>query len=1216
MTIIKNSIATLFLGVILGLTVYGAGNVHQRPLGGGVAMRSPGDAPVGGASAGSVYHHMPLYFEANRGQAPAPVRFLSRGPDYDLYLTPGGPVLALHRGTRAAVIRMHLAGGNADPQVTGHDRQPGTVSYLHGKDPGAWQEGVPVYRRVAYPSVYPGIDLVFHGRGDQLEYDFTVDAGADPGAIRMDYSGVRLLRIDAAGRLHLVTDHGEVIQHPPVAYQVIDGERHGVASRYVLGDTRQVGFAVSDYDRRRALIIDPVLSFSGYFGGSGDERGFAVASDAAGSVYITGRTESVDFPATAGDTTCGTVIDCTQNTVSDTFDGTVLNAKHPNMWQATGTVTQNDALTVTTAAAPGSRAGVTLTPTLPGNLDVHVSLSGLNESDKSTGMELQLGAKTYDFTVTSSGTTQSYTVSDGGGCSASTPIAAAAVDFEDTAELRVVRTGTTLTFMAYSLANALVKTYELIGSCAGVATADATLQLFVESAAAAAKTSGFDDFYATESTGSPDAFVMRLDNGGSTLGYAAYLGGGSQDEGLGIAVDTTGNAYVTGRTYSADFPVTAGAFATQCPDTNGDGQCDGGGDAFIARLDAAGAVSYATYLGGCFDDAANAIAVDGSDNVYVAGYSESAQDSAASSTAATCVNEFPLKNAIQTTNKGRKDAFVAKLNPAGAGAADLVYSTFLGGAYADEALGIAVSSGGVAYVTGYTASSDFPVVPASGAYQTTLGNDVPGATAGYDAFVTKINAAGNALVYSTYLGGSAYEYGQGIAVDATGNAYVAGWTSSADFPTASPLQATNDGSYDAFVAKINLAGSALVYSTYLGGLDTDAAQGIAVDAGGNALITGYTTSRDFLISLLRDVQPNLATPLTTLNNLDNYVMNNLSTDDLAQALVQIDPTLSLTAMKALSRSDLIGKIFDEFYGTPNKEGLLVSKLHAIQTGLAGSSDAVLVKLNAAGSTVTEATYLGGGDEDYGTGIALDSAGNPYITGYTVTNDPDTVSGRSEAQNFPATDATNLGLKTYGADNNREEDLFLAKVDDGDVDVSVTLTDNAAGAVDPGSNVTYTATVSNVGAVTANGVVLTETLQIGLNLVSAAAGQGSCAPSAADITTFTNVVTCRLGSLAGGASTTVTVVATASPAGTTLGNEADVSVLATNTGNRTATTDVAVGVNVPLQAARTCDISSTKPTGCSVPELGGADPGSLAALAASLMLYCAVRRRRARRSHGS
>ena len=599
----NNAVATLFLGVILGLTIYGVAYVTHSPQGGGLSGQ-PLRSAHAAVSHGTVYHRLPLYFEANRGQAPASVRFMSQGPDYGLYLTPSGPVLALHHNRPSAapaLVRMKLLGSNDAVRMSGRHRQRATVNYIQGNDPRHWRRGVPVYGQVAYSSVYPGIDLVFHGRADRLEYDFSVAPNADPDAIRMAFSGVDNMRLDQAGRLHLITRQGEVVQQAPVAYQMINGVRRPVASRYVMHGNRQVAFDVTGYDPRRALIIDPVLSFSTFIGGGGDDRGWAIARDSSdGSVYVTGRTASVDFPAiavfpaTTAYPNCGSAVGCSQNQMSDTFTGATLDA---SKWTAGGSVTQNDKLTVTTAAATNDNAGVTTTAAMQSNFDAHVSLSSLKETNKNTGMAVQIGATTYTFQVSSSTTNQDYVFTDGGGCTGTTAIAATATDFEDTAELRIVRTGTTLSFMAYSLANPILKTYVLVGTCSGVSTADATLQLFTKTTDAAAKTSVFDDFYASEGNGSPDAFVMRLDNGGTTLSYATYLGGSNEDEGLAIAAGG-GAAYVTGRTYSADFPVTAGAYDTQCPDTNGDLQCDNGADAFVAKLDSAGTVAYATYLGG------------------------------------------------------------------------------------------------------------------------------------------------------------------------------------------------------------------------------------------------------------------------------------------------------------------------------------------------------------------------------------------------------------------------------------------------------------------------------------------------------------------------------------------------------------------------------------------------------------------------------------------
>ncbi len=382
-----------------------------------------------------------------------------------------------------------------------------------------------------------------------------------------------------------------------------------------------------------------------------------------------------------------------------------------------------------------------------------------------------------------------------------------------------------------------------------------------------------------------DAFATKLDPTGSTLLYSTFLGGSNGDSGAGIAVDSTGNAYVTGLTSSTDFPTTAGAFQTVY----------GGGnsDVFIAKLNPAGsALVYSTYLGGSDSENGAGIAVDSSDNANIGGETCSANfptanafqplykgncdafiaklnptgsgliystyvggtqtdaayaiavDSlgAAFITGATCsdAGDFPLKNSLEDENAGPPDfpcdAFVTKTGPDGT----LAYSTFLGDAGQDAGYGIAVDSQGFAYVTGFTSSTAFLLTP--GAYKTTCGT---GGTCA-DAFVSKLSVEGSALVYSTFLGGGDVDTGTAIAVDINENAYVTGWTRSTDFPTANPVQAAHGGGpRDAFVVKLNQSGTGLIFSSYLGGNDDDAGNGIAVDGSGNMYVTGATTSINF-----------------------------------------------------------------------------------------------------------------------------------------------------------------------------------------------------------------------------------------------------------------------------------------------------------------------------------------------------------------------------------
>jgi hypothetical protein len=309
--------------------------------------------------------------------------------------------------------------------------------------------------------------------------------------------------------------------------------------------------------------------------------------------------------------------------------------------------------------------------------------------------------------------------------------------------------------------------------------------------------------------GDLDVFVTKLSNSGNSLVYSTYLGGGGLEGGEDIAVDGSGSAYVTGGTRSTDFP-TLNPYQTY----QGGGSL--GDNAFVTKLSIAGNdLIYSTYLGGGNNDYALDIAVDGSGNAYVTGATES--------------SNFPTLNPYQT-HQGGIDVFVTELSSTGS---SLVYSTYLGGGGEDRGFGIAVDGSGNAYVMGETYSSNFPTL---NPYQTDQGGD--------DVFVTKLSSTGDSLVYSTYLGALGEDRGFDIAVDGSGNAYVTGLTTSADFPTLNPYQ-TYQGTEDVFVTKLSNSGNSLVYSTCLGGGNRDVGFGLAIDGSGNAYVTGFTESSDF-----------------------------------------------------------------------------------------------------------------------------------------------------------------------------------------------------------------------------------------------------------------------------------------------------------------------------------------------------------------------------------
>ncbi|MGH9352836.1 MAG: SBBP repeat-containing protein, partial [Terriglobia bacterium] len=408
--------------------------------------------------------------------------------------------------------------------------------------------------------------------------------------------------------------------------------------------------------------------------------------------------------------------------------------------------------------------------------------------------------------------------------------------------------------------------------------------------------------------GASNVFITELKPDGTGLVFSTYVGGAGYDKGTGIALDSSGNVYVTGYTSSANFPTTTGVLQKSY-------QGGGNSEAFVLKLNAGGAaLGYATYLGGSHGDFAYGIAVDSGGNAYVTGSTQS--------------SNFPVSVPLQKSLAGGSDAFVAKLNPQGA---SLVYSTFLGGLEADAGQAIAVDSAGEAVVTGFTLSTNFPTQsPLQG-----------GSGGGGDAFVAKLNAAGSSLVYSTYLGGSGEDRGLGVAVDAAGDAFVAGSTQSPVFPTTQGAYQTQPGGgTDAFVAELNPAGSQLLYSTLLGGSGNDQANGIALDSAGNAYVVGSTSSPNF----------------PTANPLQVALGDGACASTCSNAFVSV--------------------------------------------------------LNPKGIALVYSTYLGGNGPDYGQTVAVDSSGSAYVAGTTASS------------TFPATGGVFQG--TY-AGSGASGNGFIAKV---------------------------------------------------------------------------------------------------------------------------------------------------------------------------------------------
>ncbi|HXM95019.1 MAG TPA: SBBP repeat-containing protein [Candidatus Dormibacteraeota bacterium] len=745
----------------------------------------------------AAYGKLPLAFEKNQGQTTHEVQYISHGEGYGLFLTTQEAVLLLRhsnpphasplhrtatiRDSRSAgqaektsIVRIHFEGANSAPQIEASDRLPGKVNYFIGSDPKDWHADIPSYARVKYTGVYPGIDLVFYGNQSRLEYDLVVAPGADPSAIKMNLDGANKLRINANGDLVLSVSGGEVELQKPVVYQQVNGTRHEIAGRYLLAGKHDVSFAVANYDRSEPLVLDPVLNYSSYLGGSSDDSAFGIAVDAQGDAFVTGTTFSTAFPTTASAFNKGPL---TVNTKGAVFV-TELNPAGTQQLYST-----------------------------------YLAGSG---GDSGSGIALDSSGKIYVTGQTSSidFPTTSNALKPG-------PLAANALGTSFVSKIDPTLSGTSSLVYSSYLGGPN-------GDFGSAITADAGGNAYVTGFTKSLPGSGPTAFPITSgafqsalSSAFGNAFLSRIDttkSGSASLIYSTYLGGnganatnpasiGFGDGGFGIAADSSSAAYITGVTTSTNFPTTA-TTAFQAPAPGAATL----GTTFVSKIDTSGgktgtaSLLYSTYLGGEKSDFGLAIALGPNNVAYVTGTTSS-------------LNFPTFPGAFQTTGNAFGAAFISLLDTGLPGSTSLKYSTFLGGTGSTTAFGIRVDAAGNAYVAGQTNSASFPVT--SGAFQTTLAT---GAVA--DAFISELSpgAKGAAdLIYSTYFGGKGTSSGStdaanAIAIDASKNVYITGTTFSTNlpvFPNPGAFQTALKGNSDAFIAKLILVPTLTVSPTSL-----------------------------------------------------------------------------------------------------------------------------------------------------------------------------------------------------------------------------------------------------------------------------------------------------------------------------------------------------------------------------------------------------------------
>ena len=695
-------------------------------------MPASGLSDAGSASVTQSYGTLPLHFEPNQGQTDPSVKFLSRGDGYTLFLTDTEAVLAFDQETAVkesraqtsgrAVLRMQLVGAEINSTVAGRSQLPGVSNYFVGKDSQAWQTAIPHYASVQYSQVYPGIDLLYYGNQGQLEYDFLLAPGANPDAIQLAFKGADQIEVDSGGDLMLDLANRSLRLVQPVAYQEIGNVRQTVDVSYVLAAPGQVGLQLGAYNPSLPLVIDPVLAYSSYLGGSAGDYGNGIAVDSAGNAYVVGQAGSTNFPTTAGSFQPAISGDLGYTDAfvtkinaagSAIVYSTYLGGSGPDVALGVAVDANGSAYVIGEEQSTNfpSTAGAFQTPQFDwdvfvvklnptGSALTYASHFGSEGADHGLAIALDAAGNAYTTGWTTlPGPSRSFPAVNafqpnyGGGNN-------------DAFVAKLNASGSALVYSTYlGGGTALLNSTDDWGQGIAVDSAGSAYVIGATYSSDFPFTAGA---FNTSRNGL-DVFVTKFSPAGSSLAYSARIGGAGRDNGLGIAVDGSGNAYLTGYTESQDsYPVTTGAF-----------QRTGAFDAFVTKLNPQGSgLVYSTYLGGAADvDRGWGIKVDAAGNAYVVGDTKS--------------SDFPTANAIQPTyGGGLGDAFVSKLSPAGS---SLVYSTFLGGNLTDMGRGIALDTSANAYVTGMTSSFQFPV---SNPFQGANGGGINNHD---DAFVAKIS---------------------------------------------------------------------------------------------------------------------------------------------------------------------------------------------------------------------------------------------------------------------------------------------------------------------------------------------------------------------------------------------------------------------------------------------------------------------------------------------
>ena len=730
----------------------------------------------------------PAYFEANRGQTDASVKYFTRASGYNLYLTASEAVMVMPKTAadgKDAVLRMKLKGANPSPAVQGQEILPGRTSYLYGSDRSKWQTGVEQYAKVKFGQVYPGIDMVYHFAQGQVEYDFVVAPGANPGRITLGFEGAKGLRLDTRGNLVLGLADGELTYKAPHLYQKLGARQVPVKGRFVLASNNSVRLEVGNYNKRKELVIDPQLAYSTYLGGSVEDKITAIAVDGTQQAYVTGYSRSAP-------------------TGSGGFPAATATSPAP-------IGANNGATDVFVAKLSADGSTLIWLAWIGGTLDEQGTGIALDKSSAST-------PKVYITGVTAS---------------SNFPVVGNPTVLQACSTLVAPNTGTLAFVMELAQpSNIPAPVYSTCwGGVSGTLTTVGNA-IAVDSLGAAYITGttfttnfpvslGIPAPYNTMASASQDAFVLKVAPAGAAVGYSMLLGPSDTiTNGNAIAVDAAFNAWVAGMTTSSTLPSVIGHFSSSFVGTS---------DAFVAQVNSAGTgLLYATYINGNSDQTATAIALNHGGalpyNVFVAGWTVS--PTGFPSTAYYNLPASVRPVVYQKDLSGADDPFILRLNPAepnpvpGAdNPLEMQYATHLGATGADRAYGLALDDRDDAYIAGWTVSSNWtlafdPVTPGANGINVT-GATTQNTSGGQDAFVAAIGPDGTFQPFFSYLGATPPgQAATGIAIDAAHNIYVAGYTPSAIFPLvtgslmdgSTPAKAINGtgtaGAMDGFVTKI------------------------------------------------------------------------------------------------------------------------------------------------------------------------------------------------------------------------------------------------------------------------------------------------------------------------------------------------------------------------------------------------------------------------------